>query len=188
MAVMRARSMAPGRRPRAAMKAFIERMNASLPVEEPDPVLYAMVQGERDQVCGKACAAGEGLSADGRCVPVAILAIANRKISPAADAVAPRDNLVQADKLRTVITGWSSTTTLAAAAPTITGGPSRSISPPIEGRMALAGPTAEPAPSTETLAPRSLTTRSAARTAPVRAVGGQQRWSSALFNPRNSNN
>ena len=55
---------------RRAMKAFLERVNASLPVETPDPVLYAMVQSQRDQICGKACPSGEGLSVDGRsCQP-----------------------------------------------------------------------------------------------------------------------
>ena len=34
---------------RRAMKAFTDRVNASLPVEEPDAVLFTMVQGQQDQ-------------------------------------------------------------------------------------------------------------------------------------------
>jgi peptidoglycan hydrolase-like protein with peptidoglycan-binding domain len=176
---------------RRAMKSFLERMNASLPIEEPDPVLYTMVQSQRDQVCGKACPAGEGLSVDGRCVPVAILAKANWKATPTPAAVAvaaPKIDLPRDAKSPTVITGWSSTTTLAAAPPNITGGPSKPLSPPIEGRMALAGPATEPALATGAPSPRSRASRAAAHVAPARSVGGGQRWSRAIFNPRNSNN
>jgi peptidoglycan hydrolase-like protein with peptidoglycan-binding domain len=174
---------------RRAMKAFIERVNASLPVEEPDAILYAMVQGQRDQVCGKACPAGEVLSVDGRCESAAILAKTNRKVTPAPAAVAsPKGNLALAEKPPTVITGWSSTTTAAAEVPTVTGVPSKPAPPPIEGRMALTGPTADPVPATETAVPRSRPTRSAAPTAPPRAIAGEQRWSRAIFSPRNSNN
>ena len=66
---------------RRAMKAYTDRLNASLPVEEPDAVLFSMVQGEQDRVCGKPCPAGQGLSEDGRCLPNAILAKATKKTS-----------------------------------------------------------------------------------------------------------
>jgi peptidoglycan hydrolase-like protein with peptidoglycan-binding domain len=173
---------------RRAMKAFLDRINARLPVEEPDVVLYTVVQDQRDHVCGQTCPVGEGMSADGRCVPAAILANANRKEAPAATAVASRGYLPAEEKKPTVITGWSSTTTLAAAAPTITGTPSRSLSPAIEGRMALAGPTAESPPAIQAQASRSHPSRSAARTAPPTFTGGGQRWSRAIFSHRNSNN
>ena len=68
---------------RRAMKAFTDRVNATLPVEEPDAVLFAMVQGQQDRVCGKPCPAGQGISEDGRCLPNAILAKAAKRMSPA---------------------------------------------------------------------------------------------------------
>src|SRR5262245_18574821 len=40
---------------RRAMKTFIERMNARLPTEEPDAVLYALVKGQDEKICGIAC-------------------------------------------------------------------------------------------------------------------------------------
>jgi hypothetical protein len=58
---------------RKAMKAFVERINATLPTEEPDYILLALVRSARDKVCGATCPAGQGL-ADGRCMPNAILA------------------------------------------------------------------------------------------------------------------
>src|SRR5215475_6306128 len=67
---------------RRAMKTFTDRVNATLPVEEPDAVLFAMVQSQQDRVCGKPCPIDQGLSDDGRCLPNAILAKAARKPSP----------------------------------------------------------------------------------------------------------
>src|SRR5215467_4961269 len=54
---------------RRAMKMFIERMNARLPTEEPDAVLYALVKGRDEPICGIACSHSGGESADGRCAP-----------------------------------------------------------------------------------------------------------------------
>ena len=56
------------------MKAFMDRVNATLPTEEPDYILLSLVQAARDKVCGAACPAGQGLADGGRCVPNAILA------------------------------------------------------------------------------------------------------------------
>ena len=68
---------------RAAMKAFTERVNASLPVDRPDPVLLALVQGHQGRACGDNCPAGEARGADGRCLPVAIMGKAQSKPDPA---------------------------------------------------------------------------------------------------------
>ena len=57
-----------------AMKAFTERVNARLPVEEPDYVLLALVRGRQGKVCMTACPPDQTLTADNRCVPDAVLA------------------------------------------------------------------------------------------------------------------
>jgi hypothetical protein len=62
-----------------AMSAFMDRVNATLPVEEPDYILLTLVQGHSTQACGKGCPPGQGLSGDGRCQPRAILAQTARK-------------------------------------------------------------------------------------------------------------
>jgi hypothetical protein len=174
---------------RRAMKMFIERVNASLPVDEPDPILYAMVRGEREQVCGKACHAGEGLTQDGRCVPAAILATANGRMGTrtAIAAVAPESSVSHAEKSRT-ITGWSVTNTAVDTPPSITGDSSKSPSMPIDGRMALAGPSAYPTPATGTLTPRPRPVHRGAPTVSPRFAGGGQSWSRAMFNSRLSKN
>ena len=67
---------------RQAMKAFTDRVNATLPTDEPDSILLTLVQAYQDKVCGKPCPAGQGLSDVGRCVPNAILARAAKKGAP----------------------------------------------------------------------------------------------------------
>jgi hypothetical protein len=123
---------------RRAMKAFTDRLNASLPVDAPDPVLYALLQGERGEVCGKPCPAGQALSEEGRCLPAAIVAKAGKPSLPPAGAASP----ARATPTPAIV-GWSTTTTAAAPAPA----PAVPLgAPPTEGRMALAGPPAETPP------------------------------------------
>ncbi len=119
---------------RQAMKAFTDRVNASLPTDEPDTILLTMVRGYQDRVCGKPCPAGQGLGGDGRCVPNAILVRATPRPSAPVAIAAP----IPAKKPTPAITGWSTTATAAAPTPPIGFAPS-------EGRMALAGPQADPA-------------------------------------------
>jgi hypothetical protein len=111
---------------RGAMRAFTGRINAALPVDEPDGVLLALVQGQKDKACGMPCPPGEGLAADGRCLPNAVLAHARRPTAPPPAVVERSQPSTPATS-----TGWASTTTVT---------PPEAIPPP-EGRMSLAGPT-----------------------------------------------
>ena len=130
-----------------AMKAYLDRVNATLPVEAPDQILFSMVQGEQDKVCGKACPAGQGLSEDGLCLPHPILARAAKKGSSLA-------GLPKAERPSPAVVGWSTTTTVAVAeaAPArgaaSTPGASSALQ---EGRMALAGPAIPPVLEPSTL-------------------------------------
>jgi hypothetical protein len=113
---------------RRAMKTFMDRVNASLPVEEPDSVLLALVQSHPDGVCAKPCPTGQGLSDVGRCVPAAMLARAAAKGAARHMAgIAPKGQVPQ----QPAIGSWTTSTTVAA--------PATRMEPP-EGRMALAGP------------------------------------------------
>ena len=134
---------------RRAMKTFTDRVNATLPVEEPDAVLFAMVQSQQDRVCGKPCPIDQGFSEDGRCLPNAILAKAARKPSPSGVAThVPASGGPAAGK---PLNGWSVTAAPPAPAvgapaagtpaqPTAVIAPAPAAPPPTEGRMALAGP------------------------------------------------
>ena len=53
------------------MAAFTDRVNATLPGTGPDYILLKLVQGQRGQVCGKGCGAGELQADNGRCVAAA---------------------------------------------------------------------------------------------------------------------
>ncbi len=118
---------------RKAMKAFTDRVNATLPVEVPDEILLTLVQAHQGEACGKPCPPGQGLSDDGRCLPGAILAQAAKK-GTSHSAMAARQNAGQpAEKPTAAIAPWTATT--AAAIPAPLPGPR-----PV-GRMALAGPT-----------------------------------------------
>ncbi len=59
-----------------AMTTFTDRINATLPIDEPDYILLTLVQGHRTSACG-ACPVGQSLS-DGKCVPKAVVAAATR--------------------------------------------------------------------------------------------------------------
>lgn len=67
---------------RKAMKSFTERVNATLPVDEPDYILLTLVQGQSTPACGKSCPAGQSIASDGRCLPTAVIAQAQRRAVP----------------------------------------------------------------------------------------------------------
>jgi hypothetical protein len=180
---------------RRAMKTFTDRVNATLPIDEPDAVLFAMVQSQPDRVCGKPCPIDQGLGEDGRCLPNAILAKAASKPSLSAVAThAPASGGPAAGK--PAPSRWSATVTAARptppaqpaagapAAPT----PSQALAlapaapPPTEGRMALAGPTPQPAPPGATTpsgpiaVPGPLAAPRPLPSPPKRAVQGNESW------------
>jgi len=122
---------------RKAMKAFTDRVNATLPVDRADDILLTLVQAHQGEACGSPCPPGQGISDDGRCLPGALLAqAAKKRSSPAMPAARLRNQ--PADKPTPVTAPW---TTAAVALPAPITGPS-----PIAGRMALAGPRNDAAP------------------------------------------
>jgi hypothetical protein len=166
---------------RHAMKAFTDRVNATLPTDEPDSILLTLVQAYQDKVCGKPCPAGQGLSDVGRCMPNAILARAAKKGAPVVAAAPP------AEKATPAITSWSTTTTAAAPTPA----PVANAPPPTEGRMALAGPTtpdATPPPGTPPPA-TAIAPAPGKEKRPAKVVGSSQgNWARSLFKTQQSLN
>jgi hypothetical protein len=166
---------------RQAMKAFTDRVNATLPTDEPDSILLTLVQAYQDKVCGRSCPAGQGLSDGGRCVPMSILARAAKKGAPAAPTIA-----ASAEKPTPAITAWSTTTTATATpAPTAAAAPATSPAP-TDGRMALAGPAApEATPTAVTPTPAPAAPVAAPRRAPQVSQGS---WARNLFKNQQSLN
>ena len=59
---------------RRAMREFLDRVNASLPTEQPDAILLALAQAQPGTVCGVPCPTGQDLNSAGQCVPSPLLA------------------------------------------------------------------------------------------------------------------
>ena len=64
-----------------AMKDFTNRVNATLPLDQPDYVQLTLIQSHGEETCG-ACPAGQSLSTSGRCVGPPITAQAKQTNAP----------------------------------------------------------------------------------------------------------
>ena len=73
---------------RRSMKAFTDRVNATLPVEQPDIVLLAMLQSHQGRACGMPCPPGQSLAVDARCLPNGLIARVGGKQAPAGSMLA----------------------------------------------------------------------------------------------------
>jgi peptidoglycan hydrolase-like protein with peptidoglycan-binding domain len=117
---------------RSAMKAFTERVNATLPIEQPDYILLSLVQSrQEDSVCSRSCPSGQGLINQGQCVPNAIIAKGTRTPPAVLQARLAQEKRLQPTE------AWAVSSSVAQAP---------SPPPPPQGRMALAGPTTETVP------------------------------------------
>ena len=134
-----------------AMSAFMDRVNATLPVEDPDYILLTLVQGHAAQACGKGCPPGQGLSGDGRCQPRAILAQTARKSDErkVADRIEKRPVEAKTAEAKSaessaVQTGSTNKSTWTTA--TVVEGPKASANPAtaLPGRMAMGAPVPSP--------------------------------------------
>jgi len=73
---------------RRSMKAFTDRVNATLSAEQPDIVLLAMLQSHCGSGCGVPCPPGQSLAVDGRCLPNGLIAKIAEKQAPAGSIAA----------------------------------------------------------------------------------------------------
>jgi hypothetical protein len=75
-----------------ALTLFMDRINATLPLDQPDYILLTLVQGHATQACGKNCPSGQAIGADGRCLPAGVVAKAERgrQVPPVKVTVAPQ--------------------------------------------------------------------------------------------------
>ncbi len=142
-----------------AMSAFLSRVNASLPMREPDVVLLTLLQGHNADVCGTDCPRGQTL-AGGRCTPMAIVADAANPSKPATAAAAVRKN-VTATVLNTParnVPVVEDRSEVAALDLETLASPPRAMEP-LPGRMSIGGPGVdEPRPSVAAVATPQVTT------------------------------
>ena len=122
-----------------AMVAFIQRVNASLPLNEPNDILLLLVKGQDTGTCGVACPLGQTLSRDRRCVPDAILAATEKR--PAAREPLPQSRVAEATSVAPTSPSSTSLWTQLAASPRDRW--------ELSSRMSIGGPRV----ATETVAP-----------------------------------
>lgn len=98
-----------------AMTSFLQKVNATLPVEAPDYILLTLIQGHADKACGIECPSNQGMAGDGRCIPNVIVARGPGRGSLLArkttgEASGTNANVLPADR------AWAGTTTVVTAA------------------------------------------------------------------------
>jgi len=129
---------------RRAMKAFTDRANATLPVEQPDQILLALVQNNQAVTCSAGCPPGQAVGGNGRCLPNALVVRAKKPNTPAKEA-----------------------TPTPAGAPDDASGPIPAPAGPAAGRMSLAGPPPPPKRPARLKAATSAYPKNALRYAPA---------------------
>ena len=102
-----------GKGSKRAVLAFFDRVNATLPTQEPDVFTLSLVRAQNSSVCGSTCPHGQSLTATGRCLPDTLVAQPHRATDPDADG------------------GW---------APAVVAEASTARKPPPFGRMSIGGP------------------------------------------------
>ncbi|MDO9383456.1 MAG: hypothetical protein Q7T86_11390 [Hyphomicrobiaceae bacterium] len=123
---------------RAAMAAFVDRVNASLPSQEPDVVLLNLVRNHTAAACGATCPRGQAIDGDGRCLPDAIIAKLKRKANPVVaqntPPMKPFTTTVMINEVRP---------TAATLPPPPKVAVQTATKAPLPGRMAMGGPVSE---------------------------------------------
>lgn len=117
-----------------AMQEFLKQANSTLPNESPDHVMLSLLRSHSGVVCGRQCSDGYTKSANGRCLPYAITASAERQATPSTTQLG-------VPPARLVRSGVQETTGSAAQyAATAHSGAEPVHRPPLDGRMAVGGP------------------------------------------------
>ncbi len=114
---------------RRAMSAFLTKVNATLPTEQPDYILLTLLQGHADRACGVTCPAGQAVSSNGRCIPNVVVAETARPAAQGAATVAVQQLAAATSVARPAVAAapaagaaraghWSATITQATRRPT----------------------------------------------------------------------
>lgn len=133
---------------RRAMSAFMQRVNASLPFDEPDYILLSLVQTHDGIACG-ACPQGEQQAASGQCLPTAVLAEIDAAAKPRADSAAKARRVAKSKHTAPVAVAaeelpWLKKPAAAATPPAVTKTLASIDRPAFTGRMSVGGPVDHP--------------------------------------------
>lgn len=142
---------------RRAMGTFTDRVNASLPIDQPDFILLTLLKSQTIVACGKDCPAGQSMSDTGRCMTNAVIARASRNndrriASRSRDAASEPVGTMAAEQpvIAAPTPRWttsiqreadnSAASTTAAVAATSAAVAVGAFATPLPGRMAMGGP------------------------------------------------
>ncbi len=170
---------------RRAMSNFTDRVNASLPIDQPDFILLTLVRGHAGTACGRGCPVGQSMSDAGRCIPAAVMATAPlRTVDP---RTATRDMARDTSRAATP-TAPSRTAAAGGWTTSVQREPITAVpmpTSPIETRAAQAGPLPSATSAMAASAPLGTTTAAAVTPAsplPGRmAIGGPSAASTYLM-------
>lgn len=125
-----------------AMQVFLDRVNATLPFDEPDAVLLALARSHKGAVCAETCRRGEAVGTDGRCIPTALI------------AQRPEARPVAESAWQTEVARAAAPAPIVADAAPRPGSAADAVVAPIPGRMALgAAPVGALVPPQQALVP-----------------------------------
>jgi hypothetical protein len=79
---------------RQAMKDFLERANAVLPLGTPEAAHLALLKSKGEPLCGTACPAGHTLTKGNQCLPTPLIAFATKQASIAKTTMAAEPPLI----------------------------------------------------------------------------------------------
>lgn len=130
-----------------AMLAFTDRVNASLPVEQPDFILLTLLKGQSPGVCGRSCPTGQTIADSGRCMPAAVIAQQQAKRRGTRDDAATQTAPVTTAGWSTQVARPTAGTQREIDAGTVAAGVAAgavvaAAVAPIPGRMSVGGPSA----------------------------------------------
>ena len=145
---------------RRAMGQFNDRLNATLPYDEPDLILLTLVKGHRGIACGETCPAGQQMTDGGLCRPSSVLAHADRPKAPRRLRLEPQPSAVASSAPQKPSEPTFGTTTVVATSESEqtvqvdqagtdgsqTYGVTVRSAPPLPGRMSIGGPLAPALP------------------------------------------
>jgi hypothetical protein len=130
-----------------AVASFMDRVNASLPLRDPDYILLTLIKAQPAAVCGVSCPQGQASASDGRCTPEAILAQAAKKQAPSTPTASADTAVAWTVEVR----------------PSAASAPDLPPPAPLIGRMSVGAPPA---------LPDSVTPRSAAEAVALNGAAG----------------
>lgn len=122
---------------RRAMASFTERVNASLPIDQPDFILLTLLRAHAGTACGKGCPAGQVVNDHGRCIVPAVTARRPTERRPSGQPHEIREEpaTTTASAVSTVPAAPLAVVAAASVAST-----ARTPQPPLPGRMSIGGP------------------------------------------------